>query len=119
MTKLANDGLIRLPHAVVREVGRGDDRARDWVRRHEDLLTIVESQAIVDRQAAVLSDYGQYLTTSPGAADPMVICTALDLVEAAVDEWTVVTGDSGVQLVCHRLRIPLLPDRPFQKLFLS
>ena len=117
MTRLVQDGLIRLPAAVIREIETGDDRARSWVRRHEELLVIVEAQGIVDRQRGVTDDHGQYFTTARGAADPMVICTALELL-AAGEEWTVVTADHGLQVVCHRVGVPLLPDKPFRTLYL-
>ena len=114
LTRLAGYGRFRVPDAVLREVDQQDDKLRAWARRNRELLVVPETQEILAYHSAVIERYGRFFTTSQGAADPLLVCTALHFRDRSEEEWDVVTNDAGVRVALNRERVFTLSDREFR-----
>ena len=115
LTKLAKARRLRVPAAVLREVDRQDDKLRTWARRNWDHLVVIESKEVLAYHARVIRTYSRLFTTASGAADPLLVCTAMYLRDQVSDQqWDVVTDDDGVAVALNQERIFSLRTRSFR-----
>ncbi len=114
LTRLAKSGRLRVPAAVLREIDRQDDKLRGWARRNREVLTVPETAEILAHHDHVIERYGQFFTTSDGAADPMVVCTAIHFRDHLPERWDVVTNDDGIRVALNRESIFALRHREFR-----
>ncbi len=114
LTRLAKSGRFRVPAAVLREIDQQDDKLRGWARRNRELLTVPETEDILAYHDRVIEEYGRFFTTSDGAADPLVVCTAIYFRDSRPEDWDVVANDAGVRVALNQERIFALTDREFR-----
>ena len=114
LTNLAKSGRFRVPAAVLREIDRQDDRLRRWARRNRDLLTVLETDEILSYHGQVIEQYSSFFTTSEGAADPLVVCTAMHFRDSRPERWDVVANDDGIRVALNRESIFALRHREFR-----
>jgi len=91
-----------------------NDKLRSWARRNRDVLGVRETTDILAYHDDVLERYGRFFTTSPGAADPLVVCTALHFRDHMPEDWDVVSNDSGVRVALNQERVFTLTAREFR-----
>ncbi len=114
LTKLAQSGRFRVPAAVLREIDRQDDKLRGWATRNREVLTVPETAEILAHHDHVIERYGPLFTTSDGAADPLVVCTAIHFRDHLLEDWDVVANDTAVRVALNQERIFTLTDREFR-----
>ena len=113
LTPLLDQGRLRIPEAVAREVRQKDDRLKAWVDRHKQRCVLRATNENIVELARISRDYKQYLGDKAGAGDPIVVCMATYY----KGSWFLaLTDDGGIQAVCVLEKIPYVTSGAFCRL---
>jgi Domain of unknown function (DUF4411) len=110
LSALVTSGRLRIPKRVAAELKRQPDKVNYWITSHPEIVILERSEHLreLDR---ILRTYSQELTSTPSAADPVIIAMALFFNGARV----VLTDDAGIQIVCVRENLRFLPVQAFRR----
>lgn len=111
LTRIVDDGRLRIPEPVAREIRRREDKLKAWLRRHQHkCVERARDESIKDLET-ICRTYNEYLGDKAGAADPIVVCFG-----KYFKRWTVMTDDAGIQAVCLIESIQFVTSSAFCRL---
>lgn len=114
LTKLVNQGRLRLPAPVAAELKGKVDAMRTWINRHQRQCVIQTTNDHVQELRRISTQYRDYLKVSN--ADPLVVCMGLYYQRANQGTWLVLTSDGGIQATCIMEQIRFIPTNAFRRL---
>lgn len=113
LTRMVQDGRLRLPESVAREIKRREDKLRDWVNRHSPDCLQRATDDNIRELSRICRQHGTYLGEKATAADPIVVCMGGYYGSSG---WTVLTDDSGIQAVCLIEGIAYVTSAAFRRI---